>query len=262
MTGILVLILFLLMVAVGGERGAIAVLVLCGNILVLGGTIILLAKGYPVFPVVFLAAVIISYISLMKQNGKNVKTFAAFAAVTGIMLVLSILIYLLVWKAQGGGLNEIQSMQEDIMYFYESDIHISMLQIAVSVTILSALGAAIDTALSVTSAVYEVKQHRPELCQKELFASGMQVGKEIIGTTVNTLLFVYLGDSMLLFAYLNKGGYTIETIVNSRFLFQELSVMLFGAVACVLIVPFAAYCVAYTLSNKSGLKKSKFLHKN
>lgn len=157
MTGILVLILFLLMVAVGGERGAIAVLVLCGNILVLGGTIILLAKGYPVFPVVFLAAVIISYISLMKQNGKNVKTFAAFAAVTGIMLVLSILIYLLVWKAQGGGLNEIQSMQEDIMYFYESDIHISMLQIAVSVTILSALGAAIDTALSVTSAVYEVK---------------------------------------------------------------------------------------------------------
>ena len=71
MTGILVLILFLLMVAVGGERGAIAVLVLCGNILVLGGTIILLAKGYPVFPVVFLAAVIISYISLMKQNGKT-----------------------------------------------------------------------------------------------------------------------------------------------------------------------------------------------
>lgn len=97
MTGILVLILFLLMVAVGGERGAIAVLVLCGNILVLGGTIILLAKGYPVFLVVFLAAVIISYISLMKQNGKNVKTFAAFASVTGIMFVLSLLIYLLVW---------------------------------------------------------------------------------------------------------------------------------------------------------------------
>lgn len=262
MTGILVLILFLLMVAVGGERGAIAVLVLYGNILVLAGTIILLAKGYPVFLVVFLAAVIISYISLMKQNGKNVKTFAAFAAVTGIVFVLSIFIYLLVWKAQSGGMNEIQSMQEDIMYFYESDIHISMLQTAVSVTILSALGAAIDTALSVTSAVYEVKQHRPELFQKELFDSGMQVGKEIIGTTVNTLLFVYLGDSMLLFAYLKKGGYTIETIVNSRFLFQELSVMLFGAVACVLIVPFAAYCVAYVLSNESGLKKSKFLHKN
>ena len=59
MTGILVLILFLLMVAVGGERGAIAVLVLCGNILILAGTIILLAKGYPVFLVVFLAAVMI-----------------------------------------------------------------------------------------------------------------------------------------------------------------------------------------------------------
>lgn len=255
MTGILVLILFLLMVAVGGERGAIAVLVFCGNVLVLVGTIILLAKGYPIFLTVFLAAVIISYISLMKQNGKNVKTFAAFVAVTGIMFVLSVIIYLLIWKAQGGGLNEIQSMQEDIMYFYNADIHINMMQIAVSVTILSALGAAIDTALSVTSAVYEVKQHRPELSPKELFASGMQVGKEIIGTTVNTLLFVYLGDSMLLFAYLKKGGYTIETIVNSRFLFQELSVMLFGAIACVLIVPLAAYCVSHTLSDKKWIKK-------
>lgn len=262
MTGILMLILFLLMVLVGGERGAIAVLVLCGNILVLSGSIFFLAKGYPAFLVVFLASVIISYISLIKQNGRNKKTVAAFVAMAGIMFVLSIIIYLLVWKAQGGGLNEIQSMQEDIMYFYDSDIHINMMQIAASVTILSALGAGIDTALSITSAVYEVKQYRPELSQKELFASGMQVGKEIIGTTVNTLLFVYLGDSMLLFAYLKKGGYTIETILNSRFLFQELSVMLFGAIVCVVIVPLAAYCIAYLLSNEIRLKKSKFLYKN
>ena len=55
--------------------------------------------------------------------------------------------------------------------------------------------------LSVTSSVYEVWTHKNSLTAKELTSSGYQVGKEIIGTTVNTLLFAYLGGSILLFAY-------------------------------------------------------------
>lgn len=34
----------------------------------------------------------------------------------------------------------------------------------------------------------------------KLVQSGMKIGKDVIGTTVNTLLFAYLGESLLLFA--------------------------------------------------------------
>ena len=100
-----------------------------------------------------------------------------------------------------------------------------------------------DTALSVTSSVYEVWTHKNSLTAKELTSSGYQVGKEIIGTTVNTLLFAYLGGSILLFAYVQTQQYNLEIILNSKFLFQDVAIMLSGAIACLFTVPVSIRCV-------------------
>ena len=131
----------------------------------------------------------------------------------------------------------------DFMYYYSTDIHINMLHVAVFVTVFSTLGAVIDTALSVTSSVYEVWTHKNSLTAKELTSSGYQVGKEIIGTTVNTLLFAYLGGSILLFAYVQTQQYNLEIILNSKFLFQDVAIMLSGAIACLFTVPVSIRCV-------------------
>ena len=127
---------------------------------------------------------------------------------------------------------------------------ISMQQVAVGVVLLSALGAVMDTALSVTSAVYEVAVHRKDLDRSAYFRSGIEVGKEIIGTTVNTLVFAYLGESLMLFAYLEKNGYSPEMMLNSKVLFQNIAVMLLGIIACLLSVPVAAYLVAWKVGQK------------
>ncbi|MDD7770608.1 YibE/F family protein [Suipraeoptans intestinalis] len=244
MIGILALVLFVLLLAVGGERGASSILTLAGNIFVLTVTIFLLAGGFPPILLTFLAGTVISYLTLIKQNGKNKKTGAAFLATAAVMLLLLPAVYLVVWKTNGGGLNEIQAIQEDVMYYYNVDLRIRMLSIAVCINLLSVLGAVLDTALSITSSVHEVAVHRPELTRQELFFSGMRIGKEITGTTVNTLLFAYLGGSLLLFAYIKTGKYTVETILNSKFLFQDLSVMLFGGIACLAAVPVSSVCGA------------------
>lgn len=248
MIKILALILFILILVVGGERGAVSIMALAGNILVLSFTVILLAAGFPPMFLTLLAGTAISYITLVSQNGKNVKTGAAFLAAGAVMLLLLPAVCLVVWGAGSGGLNEIQAVQEDVMYYYNVDIHINMLHIAVCINLLSTLGAVLDTALSITSSVHEVAVHKRGLTQKELFHSGIQIGKGITGTTVNTLLFAYLGESMLLFAYIKTGRYTLETILNSRFLFQDAAVMLFGAIACLLTVPVSAACAAHFLA--------------
>ena len=66
---------------------------------------------------------------------------------------------------------------------------------------------------------------------------------EIIGTTVNTLLFAYLGGSILLFAYVQTQQYNLEIILNSKFLFQDVAIMLSGAIACLFTVPVSIRCV-------------------
>ena len=104
------------------------------------------------------------------------------------------------------------------MYYYNTDISINMLHVAVFVSVFSTLGAVIDTALSVTSSVYEVWTHKNSLVEKELTSTGYQVGKEIIGTTVNTLLFAYLGGSILLFSYVQTQKYSLEIILRLCYL--------------------------------------------
>lgn len=259
MIQILALILFILLLIVGGERGAVAVMALGGNIAVLAVTVILLANGMPVLPTVFAAALVISYITLIRQNGSNVKTRAALVSVAAIMLVLSVFISMTVWRAGVGGLNEIQAIQEDIQFYYTPDIDIPMQQVTTGIVILSALGAVMDTALSVTSAVYEVSVHRKGLTRKEYVMSGIQVGKDIIGTTANTLLFAYFGESLLLFSYLVNGKYNWEMILNSKFLFQGLAMMAAGMIACLLAVPVSSYAIALALSKHSSEKSSCLL---
>ena len=197
----LALVLFFLMIIIGGDRGAVSIMALAGNIIILFFSVILMSSGFPALLLILTAGGGVCYNSLFYQNGNNAKTRAAFLATLFVMLILFIPIYIITWRAGSYGLNELQISEDDFMYYYNTDISINMLHVAVFVSVFSTLGAVIDTALSVTSSVYEVWTHKNSLTEKELTSSGYQVGKEIIGTTVNTLLFAYFGGSILLFSY-------------------------------------------------------------
>ena len=71
---ILGLILMIVIVLVGGDRGAMSLIALAGNILCLSLAIWLYAVGAPVFLVTAGAGILISCITLFYQNGTNIKT--------------------------------------------------------------------------------------------------------------------------------------------------------------------------------------------
>lgn len=238
------LILLILIMVVGGDRGVVSLIALCGNLLILSLAIWLMASGVPVLLVTVCVGGVISCITLFYQNGRNGKTWSAFLATMITMLLLFFFIYIVVWRSEAGGLNEIQQVGEDVFY-YNMNLNISMRNVAVSVILLSTLGAVLDMALTVTTSVYEVKSHKEDMTFKELIHSGMQIGKEVTGTTVNTLLFAYLGESLLLFSYLRMQGYSFELLLNSKIMFENCASMIFGAIACVVVMPVAAVVGGY-----------------
>ena len=231
---ILGLILLFLIMIIGGDRGVISLIALVGNMLLLSLAIWLMAAGAPVLLVTIGMGIIISCVTLFYQNGTNEKTKSAFAAVLITMTVLFFFIYMVVWRSEAG--------EDDVLY-YNMNLDINMRNVATAVIILSTLGAVLDMALTVTTSVYEVSIHKPEMKLTELVESGMQIGREVIGTTVNTLLFAYVGESLLLFSYLKMQDYTLETLLNSKILFQNCVSMIFGAIACVVVMPVAAVLV-------------------
>ena len=83
------------------------------------------------------------------------------------MTVLFFFIYMVVWRSETGGLNEIQAAEDDVLY-YNMNLDINMRNVATAVIILSTLGAVLDMALTVTTSVYEVSIHKPEMKLTEL----------------------------------------------------------------------------------------------
>ena len=60
------------------------------------------------------------------------------------------------------------------------------------------LGVAVDGAIEVSSSMEEIRRANPNMSSWQLASSGMNVGTDILGTMVNTLVFAYIGVRLLL----------------------------------------------------------------
>ena len=62
--------------------------------------------------------------------------------------------------------------------------------------LIASLGAVMDVAMSVSSAISEIHDKAPELSSVELFKSGMNVGRDMMGTMSNTLILAFVGSAV------------------------------------------------------------------
>ena len=82
---------------------------------------------------------------------------------------------------------------ENTMFLYTSHPELNIISIAVASMLLATLGAVMDVAMSIASTINEIFTIDNTKTVKESFKSGMNVGRDIIGTMANTLIFVCLG---------------------------------------------------------------------
>ena len=114
-------------------------------------------------------------------------------------------------------------------------IHIG---ITIATMILATLGAVMDVAMSISSTINEIYEIDGTKSIKELFTSGMNVGRDIIGTMANTLILVYLGGSLPLLLLANN--IDLQKFINLNQVVTETASALIGSIAIVICVPFTA----------------------
>lgn len=254
MIALLAIILAILLYVVGGERGIVTFISLCCNALILSLSIAMMSWGLNPLVVTFISSILICNITLFYQNGKNSKTIASFISVIIVLLILIILTYKMGYQTKIQGINEILQYN-DVVSGLSIDIDIDMAKIAVAMVITGLIGAAMDTSMAVSSAVYEVYRNNRNLNNKELFKSGINIGQDILGTTVNTLYFACIGESMMLFILFKNYNYSILDTINSKAFFEEFLYIIFSGIACVLIIPITSMIMSYILTNPEKLKK-------
>ncbi len=236
---ILVFIFLGLIVVIGGDRGVVSLLTVIGNLVVFFAMILGMNAGLNPYIVTIVGGVLINCLTLVYQNGKNIKTYSAFLSVTIVMTILLAVVFLFSSRLHLEGLNEIE-LKGEISIFYSFIVKVDMHKVSICLILIGLLGAVMDTAVSVSSGLYEIAISR-ERTEKELFHSGMCIGKDILSTTINTLYFAYIGEALMLLIYLQEYHYSIMDILNSKAFLQDFTCIVFSMIGCLLIIPIASY---------------------
>lgn len=137
---------------------------------------------------------------------------------------------------------------EEPMFLYTARPDLDFTGILSASMMLAALGAVMDVGVSIASTINEIHQTDKNLGIKELFRSGMNVGRDIIGTMSNTLILVYLGSALPL--VLLSSNIDLTKFFNLNQVATEISSALIGSVAILACVPITAIISAYFIKTK------------
>ena len=107
--------------------------------------------------------------------------------------------------------------------------------------ILASSGAAMDLAMDIATGMEEVRLHNPTLGRRELLASGLRMGRAVVGTMTTTLLLAYSGGYLTLLMVLAAQGTPPLDFLNSTLVSAEIVKTLVGSFGLVLVAPFTAF---------------------
>ena len=233
----------LIAIAVGGKNGAKSLVGLLFIALSLFFVLLpALMKGAPTIPTVFLTCVFVAAFSFTVMSGYNKKSISAFlgtvAGVAAALLFAVIVQYIL----RINGLRE--EYVEPLMQLNNTGMHIGLKGLLSAGVIISSLGAVMDVTMGLSSSISELHDTDASLSFKQLFISGMNIGKDMVGTMTNTLILAFLGGGFVLILYLyslNLGRYQL---LSSAYLSIELISALASSVGAILSVPITAFIAA------------------
>lgn len=240
---LLAAILFLLMILIGGKKGARSFIALFLNFGVLFLTILFMTDSN-VDPITLtvISSTVISCITLFYINEVNRKTTAAFIStiITIVILLFFIVIVTENSMIQGFGEEEIEELSMFSIY-----IGVDFVKVGAAMIIMSTIGAITDVAISIASPMREISHHNPLISRKDLFTFGLSIGKDILGTNTNTLFFAFFGGYLALLIWFKDLSYSVGEIVNSKVFSVEMITILCAGIGIALVIPITSLITAY-----------------
>lgn len=239
---------------VGGKKGL-------KSAFCLGVTLVLTLFVY--FPLVyrgfspFWAAAIICLLStvltIFTVSGVNIKSAAAIAGTLFGVIVAGAIAQLFGALA---GINGYNVSEVESLLFVAQSAPIDIGGLLFSGIIISSLGAVMDVGMSLASTISEIHEKKPELSRTELFKSGINVGRDMMGTMSNTLILAFVGGSVV--ALILDYAYDLPflQLINSYSIGIEIMQGLSGSIGIVLTVPFTSMLTAVLIKKKKAQDKT------
>lgn len=249
---ILVGIFIFLVILFGKSKGVKSLFSLVFTmVLVIFLFIPLVIKGVNPILASIVTIILATSITMIALNGLTMKTFVATFSCILCTVIAGAIAYLF------GALTNISTYNtaeaEDLL-FIATNTALNVKNLLFSGILISSLGAIMDTTMSITSSIFEMVTINTKLTKDELFNSGMNIGKDIMGTMTNTLILAFTGSSInILIMYFMYNMPYIQ-LINIDLIVIEIVQGLSGGIAVILSIPITALLASRFISIKTKSK--------
>ncbi len=207
----------------------------------------LISEGANAVFVVTLTSGVVAFVSLVFVIGPSRKTFAAVLGTMGGILVAGLIVLFAQQHLHFSGLEN--AISADIVEATRTP-PFDFVQILLAGMLMGVLGVAVDGAIEVASSMEEIRRANPNMPTWRLIASGLNVGTDILGTMVNTLVFAYLGVELLLVVTIAAPNLDFfksppVQLLSIGVVSAEIVRLLAGTLGLVLAIPITAIICAF-----------------
>ena len=193
--------------------------------------------------------VFIVLMTLLLLNGANIKSACAVLGNIGGLALAGLLALLVNRLAVITGM-----VGDEVMYllYIDDAPKIDLVAIVWSGMVIGALGAVMDVAMSVSSAMHELASNQPDLDERKLLKAGLRVGGDVLGTMTNTLILAYIGSSLILVLVLMIYQPDTMLLINSERVAVEVLQALIGSLGILAAIPITSLVAArlYAIKHK------------
>ncbi|CUH96816.1 hypothetical protein P22_2927 [Propionispora sp. 2/2-37] len=234
------LLIFLLLLAlIGGKSGIKSALGLIFTFVCIFYLLLpMIYRGISPFLSAITVSFITTFVTLYLIGGWTGKTVCAVTGSLGGVLIAGISAWLFGLCA---GINGYNVGEIENLLFLAQNTPVRIGELLFAGILISALGAVMDISMSIASAVNEIYDKKPDATVAELFASGMTIGRDTMGTMCNTLILAFTGSSLGLLMLNYSYDLPYLQLINSYNIGIEIMQGISGTIGIILTVPLVSF---------------------
>ncbi len=247
----LIIFFILLILVIGKIQGlkSIATLFITMAIIFMYTVPTILEGTNPVFASV-ISCIIITIVTMVTLSGFNKKAISAIIGTATGIIIAGIISYIISKFAHLSGFD---TSEATMLLYIPQRIAFDFNELLFAGIIIGTMGATMDISMSVASSMNEIVIHNPTVSIKDLMSSGLNVGRDVMGTMTNTLILAYTGSSMSILLVFFAYKTSIMEIMNLDIIATEIVRSIAGSIGLILSVP----CTALTASTLEKIRRNK-----
>jgi uncharacterized membrane protein len=237
-----------LVLVFGRLRGGLSLAGLAASLaIILAFVIPAILEGEEPVLVALVGSLAVMLVTIPLAHGLGPKSLAAVLGTGGSLLITTLLALLFTELTHLTGLSS-----EEATILQVNDAGLSLEGLLLAGMVIGALGVLDDVTISQSSTVMALRAANPSFAGRELFARAIEVGRDHVSATVNTLVLAYVGASLPALLVLSSTELGLVEAVNIEVVATEIVAMLVGSIGLIAAVPITTALAAVLAARIEG----------